>query len=65
MKEKPDFVKDDHLIFLDRLRESGITNMFAASPYLQRRFSYLSHNEAIEAVAYWMQTFADRHPEGE
>lgn len=74
MKEKPvrpDFVTDEMLEFLDGLRESGVTNMWGAAPYLEDAFDELrderpslihSSKMAGEALVYWMNTFgqADR-----
>ena len=34
MVERPAFVEDKHLTYLDKLRESGVTNMYGARPYL-------------------------------
>lgn len=59
--ERPKFIKDEHLIFLDKLRESGITNMFGASPYVQKMFG-TSKKHSIEILSYWMKTFEERHP---
>lgn len=60
--ERPSFVKDKHLEYLDALRESGITNMYGAGPYVQKAFR-MSRDHATSTVAYWMRTFANRHPE--
>jgi hypothetical protein len=49
-------------VFLDRLRESGETNMFGAAPYVSDAFG-VSRNEAKDLVKNWMQTFAERHPQ--
>ena len=49
--------------FLDRLRESSVTNMFGAGPYLQEQFDIESKNEANEIVLKWMKTFEQRHPQ--
>ena len=49
--------------FLDNLRESGVTNMFGATPYLVKAFSDLSEVKAREILRNWMKTFSDRHPE--
>jgi len=49
--------------FLDNLRESGVTNMFGATPYLMEAFSDLSEVKAMEILKSWMGTFSDRHPE--
>jgi hypothetical protein len=60
--EKPDVVEDKHLCFLDALRESGVTNMFGASPYLQEAFD-LSRADSTAILSYWMKTFSLRHPD--
>jgi hypothetical protein len=44
------------------LRESGVTNMFGARPYLMREFPELNSKEASAVLAYWMKTFEERHP---
>lgn len=59
--EKPDIVDDEHLEFLDNLRESGITNMVGAGHFLQRKFP-LKKSEASTVLRYWMDTFSERHP---
>lgn len=53
---RPDGCTDAMLKFLDELRESGVTNMFGAGPYLSREYG-LSKNKAREVLSYWMQTF--------
>jgi len=52
-------IKDQQLDYLDRLRESGVTNMLGAAPYLQREFG-LPIEAARAVLDYWMNTFADR-----
>ena len=42
--------KDAIFEYLDDLRESGVTNMFGAGPYVQDEFG-LGRREAGEAVA--------------
>lgn len=59
--EKPEIVRDEHLEFLDRLRDSARTNMFGAGPYLVYAFG-VSKKEAREILSYWMASFEDRHP---
>ncbi len=39
--------------YLNRLRESGATNMFGAAPYLEMEFE-LTNREARRIVADWM-----------
>jgi hypothetical protein len=60
---KPEFVTDEHLEYLDDLRESGVTNMFGARPFLMNAFEDLSKDEARKVLAYWMETFGERHPQ--
>jgi len=61
-KERPAIVSDEHLEFLDELRESGATNMFGARPYLMRAFPGLTKEEADDVLQYWMDSFSERHP---
>ncbi len=56
----PAFAADMYLTYLDRLRESGTTNMFDAGANLQSEFD-LSRREANEILRYWMTSFAERH----
>lgn len=58
---KPKALIEEHLSFLDFLKESGITNMFGARPYLMNAFPELSQKEASEILRYWMETFGERH----
>ena len=44
--------------FLNNLRDSGITNMFGAGPYLQNEFG-LDKREAREILAKWMRSFEE------
>ena len=50
--------------FLDELRESGVTNMAGAGPYLQREFGF-TRKDARKLLRKWMETFEARHPVGE
>lgn len=58
--ERPDYVTDEHLCFLDNLRMSGVTNMFGAAPYVIIEFG-CNNNEARAIVAYWMKTFGQEN----
>jgi hypothetical protein len=60
--ERPEIVTDDHLEFLDDLRESGATNMFGAGAYVEQGFG-LNRKEANTIVGYWMKSFEERHKE--
>lgn len=47
-------------LFLNRLRESGTTNMFGASPYIAEEFG-LSKTDARTVLSEWMR-WADEDP---
>ena len=51
---------EEHLAFLDCLRESGTTNMYGAVPYLMDEFG-MSKREARNVLMEWMRTFSTRH----
>jgi len=54
-------ISEEHLDYLDCLRESGVTNMWGASVYLEEEFK-LDREEAGKILLYWMKTFSKRHP---
>lgn len=57
-KEKESVIMgQEHLDYLDSLRESGITNMYGARPYLMKTYPELSDKEAKEIINYWMENF--------
>lgn len=60
--ERPEFVTDEHLEYLDGLRSSGVTNMFGATPYVQKAFKKLKGKQAQQVLSYWMSSFSERHP---
>lgn len=55
---RPRIVNDDHLDFLDQLRESGETNMFGAGEYLVDEYE-ISKKDAKIILKYWMESFKD------
>jgi len=57
---RPDYVEDEHLEFLDELRESGVTNMFAAGPALMTKFE-VNKYYARDILHYWMDTFGQEN----
>ena len=69
MIERPEIVTDEHLEYLDELRDSGDTNMYGAGTYLDAEFPELldgkpgfhSSSKAQEILAYWMKSFTERH----
>ena len=46
--------KMEQFIYLNRLRESGETNMYGASPYLQCAFD-MTRREASKVLIEWME----------
>ena len=57
--KRPVYVTEEHLQFLDDLRESGDTNMYGARPYLEAEFPTLTGVEAAGILGYWMHSFGD------
>ena len=55
-----DINKEDVLMFLDDLRESGATNMFGAAPYIEEAFD-VNRKDARALLLEWMSTYSDRH----
>jgi hypothetical protein len=43
---------------LERIRESSITNMWGASPYLKEFCPELSHQEAKEILCNWIHNYS-------
>jgi len=48
--------KKQYKLFLDKLRDSGETNMFGAVPYLIDEFG-LTKKEAINILSDWMDSY--------
>lgn len=63
MADRPEFLTEDMLNFLDGMREEGQINMFGAGPYVRQAFD-LTKKQARKVMVYWMETFHERHPEG-
>ena len=51
--------KQEMFEYLDVLRETGVTNMFGAAPYLQQAFG-IDKNEAKTILLDWMKNYAVR-----
>ena len=49
--------KQEVFNFLNELRLSGATNMFGATPYIQREYPCLSEREAKSYLMNWMTSF--------
>lgn len=48
----------EYFIFLNVLRESGITNMYGATPYLVEHCE-ISRSLAGKVLFHWMENFAE------
>ena len=48
--------EDTMFTYLEGLRQSGVTNMFGAGPYLEREFG-LDRNEAKEVLMNWKRSY--------
>lgn len=57
-ESKADFTELEIEMFeyLNVLRESGVTNMFGASPYLEEEFD-INRNQAKKVLVKWMENF--------
>lgn len=62
---RPAFIKEQHLDYLDNLRESGDCNMFMCGPHFQAAFPTVGRNETRETILYWMKTFNQFMENGE
>jgi hypothetical protein len=55
---------EQYFSYLDKLRESGIIDMLAASPYLEATFG-LDHTEATRVLLAWVRTYNPELPVAE
>lgn len=53
---RPEFITDEHLEYLDKLRESRKTSMFGAGRYVREEFG-IDKTTALKITTYWMETF--------
>ena len=61
LENKPSFVTDEHLTFLDELRDSGVVNMYGATSHIRMAFG-LKTDISMKILQYWMDTYLERHP---
>lgn len=54
-----EFAMDKYFRYLEKLRDSGETNMYGAAPYLQREFPELSFDpeRAKKVLIAWIESF--------
>jgi hypothetical protein len=53
---------DEMLVYLDDLRESGITNMYGATAWLTKEYG-LNRRDAKSVLTHWMTTYEKRQAE--
>jgi len=49
-------MEKEYFAYLELLRDSGVTNMFGAGPYLEEAFD-LSRSEARKVLSSWMESY--------
>lgn len=49
---------EEYFEYLVELRDSGVTNMFGATPYLVAEFD-LDESEARDVLSAWMKSFSE------
>ena len=59
MQEQEAF-EEEVFVYLDELRDSGVTNMYGAGPYIRDNFD-VNREESHRILSKWMKTFAERH----
>lgn len=55
--EKPHSLTNDHIDYLNMIRETGTTNPFETAMHLCSAFADLNKHEAPSIVSYWVDTF--------
>ena len=50
--------QQDYFSYLVELRDSGVTNMLGAAPYLEDKF-WLESSEAKEVLKLWIKSFEE------
>lgn len=53
----------EYFVYLDELRESGVTNMLGSPAFVESKFD-VELEIAQTIVSDWMKTFSARHPNG-
>tara|TARA_Y100000114_G_scaffold87014_1_gene80457 strand:+ start:1274 stop:1483 length:210 start_codon:yes stop_codon:yes gene_type:complete len=48
----------EYYVYLEELRQSGVTNMFGSAPYLREEFG-IGRRESIRIVANWMDNYEE------
>ena len=62
MEENKNPIREDwepYYQVLEGIRQSGITNMFGAAPYLKEFCPELSHKESQAVLVNWMRNYSE------
>ena len=51
---------EEYFLFLECLKESGVTNMLGASPYLEEQFEELNGSDSRKVLALWIQSYTEK-----
>ncbi len=57
MSERPAIAKIKHFVALERIRQSGICNMYGASKPLRQVFPDLTAKQSADILIYWMENY--------
>ena len=49
-------LNQEHRDYLEWLRQSGVTNMWGAAPYVAAEFD-LTHKQAADVLVQWIKSF--------
>ena len=58
--DRPEYVTEDHLLYLDELRDSAVVNMFGATEYIISLFD-VDKTTARNILMYWMKTYGSEN----
>ena len=53
---KMQYDMEEYFEYLKSLRDSGVTNMYGAAPYLEAEFG-MSNKQAVFVLSRWMESF--------
>jgi|TARA_R110000787_G_scaffold1740_1_gene7396 hypothetical protein len=57
MLERPASAKIKHFVALERIRQSGLINMWGASEPLRHVFPDLTAKQSTDILLYWMENY--------
>lgn len=57
MLERPASAKIKHFVALERIRQSGLINMWGASKPLRQVFPDLTKKQSADILIYWMENY--------